>query len=133
MEKIITVYEGELRCRTINKNGDPIVTDPTKEHGGRGEAYSPMDLLVVSFSSCFLTVMMAMVARQHKIDTKGSKVEAHYEMAPSRRIGKIYLNVFLAGNIPLEKRALLEKTIHMCPVHNSLLPEIQYDVKVEYV
>ncbi len=134
MEKILTVHEGEFRCRTRNKNGEPIVTDPSKDHGGKEEAYSPVDLLVVSLSSCILTVM-AIVAKQHGIDTRGSKVEAGYEMTDklTRRIGKISLEVSIAGKVPAEKRHLLEKTIHMCPVRNSLHPEMQYDIKVHYL
>jgi putative redox protein len=132
MQPILTIHEGGLRCRTVNKNGDLILTDTSKDHGGKGEAYSPVDLTVVALSSCILTVM-GIVAKQHKLDTAGSKIAAEYEMAPGNRIGKIHLNVTVAGNIPSEKRPFLEKTIRLCPVHNSLHPEIQYEVKVEYL
>ena len=132
MEKMITLHEGEFRCRTINKNKELIVTDPSQGHGGKGEAYSPVDLMVISLSSCILTVM-AMVAKKQEIDTQGSQIEANYEMAPSRRIGKIYLNIAIAGKVPEDKKALLENTIRMCPVHNSLHTEIQLDVKVNYL
>lgn len=132
MEKMITIHEGGFRCRTINKNNEPLVTDPSKDHGGKGEAYSPVDLLVISLSSCILTVM-AMVAKKQGIDTQGSQIEAGYEMGPSRRIGKIYLNMTIAGQVPEDKKTLLENTIRMCPVHNSLHPEIQLDVKVNYL
>jgi len=131
MSPIVTTHEGALRCRTINQNGEPIITDPSKDHGGKGEAYSPVDLAVVALSSCILTVM-GIVAKRHKLDTAGSRIEAAYEMAGGR-ISKIILNINVAGNIPADKRPLLEKTVHMCPVHNSFSPGIEYKVEIVYV
>jgi len=131
--KVSTMYEGNLRCCTKNQNGDPIVTDVDKSHGGSGVAYSPVDMLVVSLTSCILSVM-ALIAWQQGVGIKGAKLEADYEMVekPVHRIGKISLNLSLPAGIPQEKRAILEKAIKMCPVHNSLSHEIGYDVKVTY-
>jgi len=133
MEKITTVCEENFRCRTINKNGEPIATDAGVDHGGKGEAYSPVDMVVVSLCSCVLTVM-SMVAKQHSVELKGAQLEAHYDMAdkPARRIGKIWLHLILPKGIPEAKRPILERTIKMCPVHNSLHPDIQHDLKVDY-
>lgn len=134
MAKISTVYEGNLRCRTMNKNGEPLVTDVDKSHGGTGEAYSPVDLTVVALTSCILSVM-SIVAKQHGLDLKGARIDADYEMGDQkvRRIGKIKLGVSLPGSIPEAKRPLLERTVKMCPVHNSLHPEIAYEIKIAYI
>src|SRR5271170_7004532 len=127
MVKINIVYEGQLHCvLTHEPSGNVITTDAPKDNMGRGEAFSPTDLVAAALGSCMLTVM-GIAASRHNIDLKGTTVDVSKEMvtAPSRRIGSISLVFQMAPGIPPEKRGLLEAAAHSCPVHKSLHPDVQ--------
>ena len=130
MVKIDIVYEGALRCRlTHGPSGEKIKTDAPVDNMGKGEAFSPTDLVAAALGSCMLTVM-GIVAERHKINLNGSTVEVQKEMvtAPVRRIGKISVVLNMASGIPEEKRSMLEHAAHSCPVHKSLNPEVEIPV-----
>src|SRR5690348_13664100 len=119
MVKMKIVYEGQLHCAlTHEPSGSAISTDAPKDNMGRGEAFSPTDLVAAALGSCMLTVM-GIVAQRHNIDMNGSKVEVAKEMiqAPVRRIGKISVILHMAPGIPVDKRSMLEAAAHSCPVH----------------
>src|SRR5208283_1814359 len=110
MVKMSIVYEGQLRCvLTHEPSGSLIRTDAPKDNMGKGEAFSPTDLLAAALGSCMLTVM-GIAAARHNIDLKGTTVDVTKEMvtAPVRRIGKISVILNMASGIPQDKRAMLE-------------------------
>lgn len=134
MVKIGIVYEGGLRSvLTHGPSGDVIKTDAPKDNHGKGEAFSPTDLVAAALGSCMLTVM-GIAADKHGIDLKGSKLEVSKEMVadPIRRIGTIGVVLRMAPGIPADKRAMLEHAAHTCPVHKSLNPNIQTPVQFIY-
>src|SRR5271168_1847243 len=91
MVKMNIIYEGQLRCTlTHEPSGAVISTDAPKDNMGRGEAFSPTDLVAAALGSCMLTVM-GIAAAKHNIDLKGTTVQVSKEMitAPVRRIGSI--------------------------------------------
>ena len=134
MVKISIVYEGQLRCvLTHEQSGSVIRTDAPKDNMGKGEAFSPTDLVAAALGSCMLT-MMGMVAARHNIDLKGTTVDVSKEMvaSPVRRIGTITVNFRMAPGIPQDKRAMLEAAAHSCPVHKTLHPDVQTPIQFIY-
>jgi putative redox protein len=134
MVKVEIVYEGDLHCRlTHGPSGDEIQTDAPVDNMGKGEAFSPTDLMASSLGACMMTVMGIMAKRQG-LDLAGSKVEVIKEMvsAPVRRIGKITVNFQMAKGIPQDKREILERAAHACPVHKSLHPDVETPITFSY-
>jgi len=128
------VYEGQLHCAlTHEPSGSVINTDAPKDNMGRGEAFSPTDLVAAALGSCMLTVM-GIAAARHNIDLKGTKVEVSKAMvaAPVRRIGSIGVILHMAPGIPQDKRSMLEAAAHSCPVHKSLHPDVQTPIQFIY-
>ncbi|MGE0267021.1 MAG: OsmC family protein [Candidatus Omnitrophota bacterium] len=134
MVKMQVIYEGNLRCRlTHGPSGDEIKTDAPVDNMGKGEAFSPTDLLAASLGSCMLTVM-GIAAQRHKIDLTGATVDIEKEMVtqPFRRIGKVTVKIKMPKGIVPDQRKLLEDTALNCPVHKSLHPDVQTPVIFEY-
>ena len=134
MVKMNVIYEGQLHCAlTHDPSGSMISTDAPKDNMGKGEAFSPTDLVAAALGSCMLTVM-GIAATRHNIDLKGTSVEVSKEMVttPQRRIGSITVTFHMAGGIPTEKRAMLEAAAHNCPVHKSLHPDVQTPIQFIY-
>ena len=134
MVKMKIVYEGQLRCvLTHESSGSIIHTDAQKDNMGKGEAFSPTDLVAVALGSCMLT-MMGMTAARHNIDLKGATVDVSKEMAASgvRRIGSISVIFHMPTGIPQDKRSMLEAAAHSCPVHKSLHPDVQTPIQFIY-
>lgn len=134
MVKMNIVYEGQLRCTlTHEPSGSVIGTDAPKDNMGKGEAFSPTDLVAAALGSCVLTVM-GIAAARHNIDLKGTTVEVSKEMitSPVRRIGSISVTLHMAGGIPQDKRSMLEAAAHSCPVHKSLHPDVQALIQFIY-
>ena len=133
MVRLTSTYEGGLRCRAVHgPSGTTLVTDAPVDNHGKGESFSPTDLVATALGACMMTVM-GIVAQRHGIDLAGMTVETVKEMTqqPPRRIAALRtrLTVPLPPDHP--QRAALEKAAHACPVHASLHPEI--DAAVEFV
>ena len=134
MVAIRLTYQGQLHCEATHApSGTTLATDAPKDNQGRGESFSPTDLVATALGSCMLTVM-GIVAARHNIDLKGTTVDVSKEMAtsPVRRMGSISVIFHMAGGIPQDKRAMLEAAAHTCPVHKSLHPEVQTLIKFIY-
>ncbi len=134
MVKMDIVYEGGLHCRlTHGPSGSVISTDAPKDNNGKGEAFSPTDLVAAALGSCMLTVM-GIAAAKHGIELNGSTVLVTKEMVvvPARRIGTIGVTLRMASGIPVDKRPMLEAAAHACPVHKSLHPDVQVPFEIIY-
>ncbi len=135
MVEINAVYEGTLRCSAVHgPSGSTIETDAPVDNHGRGERFSPTDLLAGALGSCMMTIM-GIFAERHEIDLTGTKVHVIKEMTPEppRMIARlpVTIEVPLAADHP--KRALLEKAALTCPVHLSLHPDIEKPVTFNWV
>jgi putative redox protein len=122
-------YEGELHTTARHgPSGASLETDAPKDNEGKGESFSPTDLLATALGTCMLTVM-GILARRKSWDMKGARVtvDKHMVTDPVRRIGRLEVRFEMPAGIPEEARKLLERAAHTCPVHQSLHP----DVKVE--
>jgi len=128
-------YVGELHCAvTHGPSSRTFTTDAPTDNGGKGEAFSPTDLVAAALGSCITTVM-ALVADRHGLDLDGTRVEVLKEMTsvPRRRIGALAVTVTFPAACELspEDRARLERTADTCPVRQSLHPDI--DVAMRFV
>ena len=121
MHQIIVEYEGELRTRAKHlQSGNELITDAPVDNHGKGEAFSPTDLVATALASCILTIM-GIVAERRKIDLKGTSSKVTKIMGESpRRISEIHIDIYFKFDILTQDRKVLEKAAHSCPVHQSL-------------
>jgi putative redox protein len=129
-------YAGDLHCRaTHGPSGQSFGTDAPTDNGGKGEAFSPTDLVATALGACLATVM-GIFARREGLDMDGTRVRVVKEMVsdPVRRIGALTVTVaFPAGRRFSEHdRACLERTANTCPVRQSLHPDVKVDIRFEY-
>lgn len=131
-------YLGELQTRaTHGPSGDSFLTDAPTDNGGRGEHFSPTDLVGTALGTCIVTIM-GLVAERNKLDIRGTRVQVEKHMAaePLRRIGRLEVIVTVPGEraalLSMEQRDKLEQAARHCPVHASLHPEIAIETRFLY-
>lgn len=129
MVKSTTIYEGGLHCSLVHEpSGAMVATDAPVDNNGKGEAFSPTDLVGAALAACMSTIM-GIVAARKGIALEGMKVEVakHMSAAP-RRIGKleVVINVPLPADHP--DRKMLENAALACPVKQSLHPDIEIPI-----
>ncbi len=130
MVEISVVYRGELRCEASHgPSGSVVSTDAPVDNQGKGESFSPTDLVATALGTCMLTIM-GIVARRHDLDLEGTTVTVVKEMVnePVRRIGRLPVTIRLPENVTDDQRKLLERAALTCPVHKSLHPDIEIPV-----
>jgi len=134
MVEINVTYNGGLKCEAVHKpSGKSIVTDAPADNHGKGEAFSPTDLLAASLGTCLLTVMgIAAEERGINMNNTTCRVEKHMSEDKPRRIVKLVAQIVFPEGIPLAKRGLLEAVAINCPVTKSLKPEIEVDIKMHF-
>jgi putative redox protein len=131
---MVAKYTGGLHCRlTHGPSGSEIETDAPKDNQGKGEQFSPTDLVGAALASCILTTL-AIVAERDGFSLQGATAEVTKEMVatPTRRIGSLSVHVTFFSMIPAEAREKLERAAHQCPVHQSLHPDIKAPVLFTY-
>ena len=125
------IYEGELRTVARHlASGTTIETDAPVDNQGKGESFSPTDLVATALGSCMLTIM-GQKARDLKIDLVDTKIEIQKIMkADPRRISGIQLLFHFPETLLLDEknRLILERSAHTCPVKYSLHPDLQVEV-----
>ncbi|MBW0178064.1 OsmC family protein [Sediminibacterium sp.] len=125
------IYKGELRTiATHLQSGTSIETDAPTDNQGKGERFSPTDLVATALSTCMVTTM-AIKARTLNIDLDGTRVDTTKIMlSDPRRIGKIITHVYFPSTLQLDDKTkeLLERTARTCPVERSLHPDMELDM-----
>lgn len=133
--EIDIVYEGNLRCvATHGPSKQTMATDAPVDNGGRGDAFSPTDLVAAGVGTCVITVM-GLVAQRSGLDISGARVHVAKEMVaqPVRRIGTIRVTITLPPGAQLSEaaRTKLERAAYLCPAKQSLHPDVH--VAIEFV
>jgi len=131
MVSIQIEYQGELHCKaTHGPSGAELSTDAPKDNQGRGEAFSPTDLVATALGSCMLTVM-GIAARTLNIDISGATAVVEKEMTatPPRRIARLTVRIHVPHSPSPADREKLERAAHTCPVHKSLHPDVQIPIE----
>lgn len=126
-------YLENLRTRAIHLQSDnDIITDAPLDNNGKGEAFSPTDLLATSLGCCMLTVM-GIVAQRHDINMKDCKVGIVKIMESNpRRVSEIKVEFEMPKNLTDKEKELLENTGRNCPVAKSLHPDIKQNIVFNY-
>ena len=131
MVSIQLEYEGDLHCRAVHgPSGTVLATDAPKDNQGRGESFSPTDLVATALGSCILTVM-GILARTLEIDLAGTTATVGKEMmnAPVRRIQRLSVKIIVPHQVSAENKLKLERAAHTCPVHKSLHPDVEKPIE----
>ncbi|MEY5027681.1 MAG: hypothetical protein RLZZ244_3209 [Verrucomicrobiota bacterium] len=131
MVRVEIEYQGELHCEAVHGPSQSRVgTDAPVDNHGRGEAFSPTDLVATALGSCMATIM-GIVAQRHGIELRGMRISVEKEMAqaPVRRIARLTTRIVVPLGADHPKRALLEQAALTCPVHASLHPEVEKPVE----
>lgn len=129
MVKMAGKYTGEKHCQlTHGPSGLEISTDAPVDNHGKGESFSPTDLLSVSLGACMTTVM-AIQAEKEGISLKGLRFEVRKEMTSQapRKVEKIAVELWMPEGITESWQLKLIQIAETCPVKLSLHP----DVKIE--
>jgi len=129
MATIETTYLGDLRTEAIHlQSGTKILTDAPTDNQGKGEAFSPTDLLAESLAGCILTTM-AIAARTHDIQMDGTKAEVTKVMAANpRRVAEVIVNIKFPMGYSDKEKKILELAALNCPVHKSLHPDLKQTI-----
>ena len=122
------VYEGELRTVATHLRSQTVIeTDAPPDNQGKGERFSPSDLVATALGSCMMTIM-GIKARDMKVDLKGTRIEVEKIMkADPRRIGGVNLTFYFPDGFQAteKERIVLERAAHTCPVIFSIHPDIE--------
>jgi putative redox protein len=122
MTMVTCRYEGGLRCRAEHGgSGMELLTDAPLDNHGKGEGFSPTDLVGTALASCILTVM-GITAERHGIDLEGCNARVEKTMAPSgqRRIARLDVWITLPPDLEERQRRLLQRAAEGCPVKHTL-------------
>jgi putative redox protein len=129
------IYEGELRTVALHiASGTTIETDAPVDNQGKGERFSPTDLVATALGSCMLTIM-GQKARDHKIDLKGTRIEIQKIMkAEPRKMSGVTLTFHLPDNLRLNEKQIiiLQRSAETCPVMLSIHPDIVVEVNFNW-
>jgi len=129
MVRIEATYDGDLRCTAIHgPSGMQLVTDAPVDNKGKGESFSPTDLLATSMLTCVMTIV-AIRAGSKGIEVSGMNGSVEKSMAANpRRIAKLEVIVNLPSNLSMEDRAWLITEGCNCPVCVSVSESMEVDV-----
>ena len=120
MATSIVRYLGELRTSSMHmQSGTEILTDAPLDNNGKGEAFSPTDMVANSLATCMITIM-AIKARDMDIELKGTTAEVTKVMAAEpRRISEIHIHFEMDYAADDKTKTILERVAMQCPVHFS--------------
>jgi len=126
------VYEGGLHPQAVHgPSSARLETDAPVDNQGKGEAFSPTDLLATSLASCMLTTM-GIVAEREGWSLAGARarVEKHMQLEPRRRVGRLVVDLELPPGLPERAMSRLEQTARGCPVAESIHPDLEVELRL---
>ena len=130
MVSIQMEYQGDLHCSAVHGPSETVLsTDAPKDNQGRGESFSPTDLVATALGTCILTTM-GILARTLQIDMSGATATVDKEMTSTapRKIERLTVKIQMPAGISEENRVKLERAAHACPVHKSLHPDVELPI-----
>ena len=133
MIEINVTYEGDLHCvASHGPSGIDVATDAPVDNQGRGESFSPTDLVATALGTCMVTIM-GIVARRKELAIEGTRVRVGKEMSQDlpRRIARLEVRIEVPLPTDHPDKDLLINAAMTCPVHQSLHPDIE--VPIEWV
>ena len=135
MATVETVYSGELRTEATHiRSGNKLITDAPVDNLGKGEYFSPTDLVATALGSCMITVM-GIAARTHQFNIDGARLvitKIMTQEAP-RKIAEIVVEItFPANDYSVKEKKILDYVVKTCPVALSLHPDVKQTVTLIY-
>lgn len=129
------IYKGELRTAATHlQSGSVIETDAPTDNQGKGELFSPTDLVATALGACMVTTM-GIKARTMDIVLDGTRLDVTKVMASDpRRICKIIVHMFFPPTLNLDdkQKEILERTARTCPVERTLHPDVELDMQFNW-
>lgn len=135
METYTLTYLGDLRVKMRHdRSGTEIITDAPVDNEGKGESFSPTDLLSASLGGCIISVL-GIIARRQGIPIEGLTAKVSKTMAAApRRVSIIDIELnFPAGNYTDKEKTIFQNAVSTCPVILSLHDEIIKNIKINYL
>ncbi len=134
MVEMKLVYEGGLHTRAEHgPSAAQLETDAPVDNRGKGESFSPTDLLATSLASCMLTTMAIAAEREGwRIDGARARVRKHMDLEPRRRVGRLVVDLEMPSGIPSQARETLEGSARGCPVAASLHPDTLVELRISW-
>ena len=132
--RVSVEYEGDLHCSALHEpSGKTLRTDAPLDNRGRGELFSPTDLVGASIGTCMLTIM-GIAAQDRGIDIRGARAEVIKEMSevPRRHISRLTVRITLPATLDERQRRVLEAGARGCPVCASLGADTELDLGFVY-
>ena len=134
MVEIEIDYQGELRCHGVHgPSGCELSTDAPADNQGKGESFSPTDLVATALGTCVGTIM-GIYAERHGLDLRGMKiiVEKHMSEDAPRRIMRLPVTIDVPIALDEKHRTAIENAAHNCPVHHSIRADIDAPLMFSY-
>lgn len=127
------VYKNNLRTEAVHlSSGEKIITDAPIDNKGKGEAFSPTDLVATALGSCMITIM-GIAAQKHDIDISGTSASVKKIMGSNpRKIDEVVIDIIMSNHLNENDRKRLERAALSCPVHKSLHPDLIKTISFSY-
>ena len=128
------IYKNNLRTEAQHiASGQKIITDAPLDNNGKGEAFSPTDLIATALASCMITIM-AIAAEKNGINLLETSASVKKIMGTNpRTISDVIIEITMSKDLDLKDRKRLEKAALACPVHKSLHPDMNKEITFSYV
>ena len=128
------IYKNNLRTEAQHvASGQKIITDAPLDNNGKGEAFSPTDLVATALASCMITIM-AIAAEKNGINISETSASVKKVMGINpRTISDIVIEIKMSKDLALKDRKRLEKAALACPVHKSLHPDMNKEITFSYI
>ena len=133
MTTSVVYYSGELRTESTHlQSGETYITDAPTDNEGKGEAFSPTDLIATGLANCMLTIM-GIVARRKSLTIEGTKAEVTKIMGKDpRKISEIKIDFFFPRSYDEDSKKLLQHAALNCPVAKSLADNLTQTINFHY-
>jgi putative redox protein len=134
MVRIEMEYQGDLHCASVHTpSKTELATDAPVDNQGRGESFSPTDLIATSLGTCMLTTM-GIVARTLNVDLTGATAIVEKEMTSTapRKINRLIVSIQVPRTTTPENQERLENAAHTCPVKRSIHPDIETPIEFHW-
>ncbi len=130
MVEMTLTYDGDQRSTSVHgPSGTALIIDAPVDNGGKGESYSPSDLVATGLGACMLTYI-GKAADRHGWDVRGTRIVVQKDMVadPLRRIGRLVVDIHLTRDFDDKEMRILTNTVTTCPVKLSISDQIEVPI-----
>lgn len=134
MTKMISKYMGNLRTENTHlQSGNKIITDAPLDNNGKGEAFSPTDLVATALCDCIFTIT-GITARTYDFSIDGATAEIEKTMQENpRRIAQVSINFdYSMCNLTEKQQTIIKRIPETCPVSRSLHPDVKQVITFKF-